>query len=106
MSQFTDDGVLNTKPYVSSARYIFHMNDYCRGCHYDYTEAVGATACPFNSPYWDFFLHHHELLSPNARMAMMYRTWDEMDATRKKSILQQAETGIKRINERQNYASA
>ena len=40
------------------------------------------------------------------RPRMMYRTWDKMDATRKKSILQQAETGIKRINERQNYASA
>lgn len=99
MIQFADGGVLATKPYVSSARYINHTSDYCRGCNFIYTEAVGATACPFNSLYWDFLLRHPELLSPNTHMAIIYRTWNKIDAARQKSILQQAETGIKRINE-------
>ena len=78
MSQFADGGRIATKPYVSSARYIHSMSDYCRHCHYRHKEKLGDRACPFNSLYWDFFARHRDRLDSNPRIGMMYRTWDRM----------------------------
>jgi deoxyribodipyrimidine photolyase-related protein len=79
MSQFADGGITATKPYVSSARYINTMSDYCAGCHYSYQKRHGDCACPFNSLYWDFFVRHRTKLEKNPRVGMVYRTWDRMD---------------------------
>jgi len=55
MSQFADGGRIATKPYVSSAKYIHSMSDYCDTCEYDWKNRHGEMACPFNSLYWHFF---------------------------------------------------
>jgi len=99
MSQFADGGMLATKPYVSSARYINRMSDYCSDCNYHHDESVGDAACPFNALYWDFLIRNQHLLRKNARMSMMYRVWDKMKLSKKTSILRQAETYLKRIDE-------
>ncbi len=96
MSQFADGGQVATKPYISSARYINSMSDYCRNCDYDWKKRYGDRACPFNSLYWDFFARHRRRLGKNARVAMMYRTWDRIDKGEKKRVLAQA--GIYRKN--------
>ena len=93
MSQFADGGRIATKPYVSSARYVHSMSDYCGGCHYRHKEKFGDRACPFNTLYWDFFAHHKDRLGSNPRIGMMYRAWDRMKE--KDRILNQA-AGIKR----------
>jgi len=90
MSQFADGGQVATKPYVSSARYIHAMSDYCATCTYDWKKRHGEGSCPFNSLYWDFFNRHRELLQKNPRIAMMYRSWDRMDSSRRQAILKQA----------------
>jgi deoxyribodipyrimidine photolyase-related protein len=79
MSQFTDGGMLATKPYVSSAAYIDRQGDYCKGCYYDKKKREGERACPFNALYWDFFDRHRAKLSDNFRLAMVYRNLDKMD---------------------------
>ena len=90
MSQFADGGSVATKPYVSSARYIHTMSDYCTTCQYRWNRRHGESACPFNSLYWDFFDRNRKRLENNARVGMMYRTWDRMKNDEKTHILDQA----------------
>ena len=98
MSQFADGGQVATKPYVSSARYIRSMSDYCDTCGYDWKKRHGDMACPFNSLYWEFYNRHRRCLGKNARVAMIYRVWDRMDTDEKKRISVQANTYLKDLN--------
>jgi deoxyribodipyrimidine photolyase-related protein len=98
MSQFADGGRVATKPYISSAKYIHSMSDYCDTCAYDWKLRHGDLACPFNSLYWDFFNRHRERLQKNPRVGMMYRTWDRMDSKEKKLVLNQAAAYLKDLN--------
>ena len=98
MSQFADGGQVATKPYVSSARYIQSMSDYCETCDYNWKKRHGDMACPFNSLYWNFYARHRRRLKKNARVAMMYRTWDRMDSDEKKQILKHADAIAKDLN--------
>lgn len=41
MSQFADGGRIASKPYVSSARYIHSLSDYCGQCKYDHKARSG-----------------------------------------------------------------
>jgi deoxyribodipyrimidine photolyase-related protein len=91
MSQFADGGIIATKPYVSSTRYIHSMSDYCNACHYDWSRRHGENACPFNSLYWEFLMRHRSLLAPNPRMGLVYRTLNRMDRVEFTSVMRQAE---------------
>ena len=98
MSQFADDGLLATKPYVSSAAYINRMSDYCKGCHYDKKERVGDRACPFNALYWDFYERHESKFSNNPRIGMAYRQLAKMSRQDRAAISEQAMIWRKNIN--------
>ena len=98
MSQFADGGLVATKPYISSAKYIHSMSDYCEACEYDWKKRHGNMACPFNSLYWHFFERHRALLSKNPRVGMMYRTWDRMADKEKHAALKQADTYLKNVD--------
>jgi deoxyribodipyrimidine photolyase-related protein len=98
MSQFADGGQVATKPYISSAKYIHSMSDYCDSCHYNWKQRHGDMACPFNSLYWNFFEAHRPLLQKNPRVGMMYRVWDRMDSREKKQVLKQADACLKNLN--------
>jgi deoxyribodipyrimidine photolyase-related protein len=97
MSQYADGGIIASKPYVSSANYIHKMSNYCAGCHYNHSQKFGEGSCPFNSLYWDFFDRHRKILSNHPRIGMMYRTWDRMEADKKKHILKTAENYKKKM---------
>ncbi len=96
MSQFADDGIIASKPYVSSGNYIDKMSDYCGCCAYSVKDKIGEKACPFNLLYWDFLVRHREKFSNNPRMRQMYATWDRMKEDRKDAVLD----GAKRILDR------
>ncbi len=98
MSQYADGGRIATKPYISSAKYIHSMSDYCNTCDYKWNQRHGDMACPFNSLYWDFFARHRKHLKQNARVGMMYRVWDRMDNGEKKQVLNQAAAYLKDLN--------
>jgi deoxyribodipyrimidine photolyase-related protein len=98
MSQFADGGQVATKPYISSAKYIHSMSDYCDSCEYQWKQRHGDMACPFNSLYWNFFERHRPLLQKNPRVGMMYRVWDRMKGLEKKQVLKQAADYLKNIN--------
>ncbi len=98
MSQFADGGVIASKPYVSSGAYINRMSDYCKGCAYKVSQKTGEGACPFNTLYWHFLDRHRERFSGNPRMGNMYRTWDRMDEERRKTVLEDAEAVLARLD--------
>ncbi|GGX42437.1 deoxyribodipyrimidine photo-lyase [Tateyamaria omphalii] len=98
MSLFADGGVIASKPYVSSGAYINRMSDYCKGCHYKVSVKTGDGACPFNLLYWHFLDRHRDRFSNNARMGNMYRTWDRMDATRRETVLREADAFLDRMS--------
>ena len=98
MSQFADGGIIASKPYVSSGSYINRMSDYCKGCDYSVSKKTGEGACPFNLLYWHFLDRHRDRFEGNGRMGNMYRTWDRMDADRRKTVLREAETWLERLD--------
>jgi deoxyribodipyrimidine photolyase-related protein len=100
MSQFGDGGLLASKPYASSGAYIDRMSDYCSGCRYDVKEKTGPKACPFNYLYWDFLMRHRDKLAPNPRMAVMYRTFDKMDAAKQAATLQSAAVFLANLDQK------
>jgi deoxyribodipyrimidine photolyase-related protein len=98
MSQFADGGVIASKPYVSSGAYINRMSDYCKGCAYKVSQKTGEGACPFNTLYWHFLDRHRDRFSGNARMGNMYGTWDRMDEDKRKTVLDDAEAVLAKLD--------
>ena len=90
MSQFGDGGLLGSKPYVASGKYIERMSNYCKTCPYDPSKSTGPAACPYTTLYWDFLMRHEILLGSNARMAMQLKNLRRMDATTREAIARQA----------------
>lgn len=91
MSQFADGGLIASKPYAASGAYINRMSDYCKGCRYSVKEKVGDDACPFNSLYWHFMQRHKDKFGKNARMGMVYRNLEKMDADLRSDTLARAD---------------
>ncbi len=90
MSQHGDGGLMASKPYVASGKYIERMSNYCVGCRFDPGKATGADACPFTTLYWEFLLRHEKFLAKNQRMAMQLKNLARLDAPKRKAIQQQA----------------
>ncbi len=90
LSQFSDGGIMGSKPYVASGKYIDRMSNYCSGCRYKPDEATGENACPFTTLYWDFLLRHQERLKENSRMYMQLRNLGRLSAQKQAAIRQQA----------------
>ena len=90
MSQYADGGVMASKPYIASGKYIDRMGNYCKKCKYDPAKSVGEDACPFTTMYWDFLMRHEKLLSSNPRMGMQVRNLKRLSDDAKKDIKSQA----------------
>ena len=73
MSQYGDGGLMASKPYIASGKYIQRMSNYCKSCPYDPAVATGPKACPMTTLYWNFLMQHQSLLSKNPRMAMQLK---------------------------------
>ena len=90
MVMHADGGVLASKPYAASGKYIQRMGDHCKHCRYKVSETVGEDACPFNALYWDFLARHRERFEANPRMKMMYRNLDRMEGERLEAMRKRA----------------
>jgi len=82
MVMHADGGLLASKPYAASGKYIQRMGDHCKHCEYKVADTTGDSACPFNALYWDFLVRHRDRFESNPRMKMMYRNVDRMDPDR------------------------
>jgi deoxyribodipyrimidine photolyase-related protein len=90
MSQYGDGGLLGSKPYVASGRYIDRMSNYCGGCRYDPAKRTGEDACPFTTLYWDFLARHGERLQGNQRMRMQLKNLQALEAGERRAIGERA----------------
>jgi deoxyribodipyrimidine photolyase-related protein len=86
MSQFADGGVMASKPYIATGKYIQRMSNYCDGCRFDPARALGEDACPFTTLYWDFLERHREELSHNNRMTLQLKNLDRKSEDERKAI--------------------
>jgi deoxyribodipyrimidine photolyase-related protein len=96
MSQYGDGGVMGSKPYIASGKYIQRMSNYCANCKYDPAESTGADACPFTTLYWDFLMRHETMLAGNPRMIMQVKNLQRIPEAKKKLI----QIGAEAVRER------
>ncbi len=91
MSQYGDGGLMASKPYVDTGKYIRRMGGGCAGCRYDPAQRSGERACPYTTLYWDFLMRHEKLLVGNARMALQVKNVARMSDAERVAVAQRAD---------------
>jgi deoxyribodipyrimidine photolyase-related protein len=90
MSQYGDGGLLASKPYVATGKYIARMSNYCAGCRYRPDRAHGDDACPYTTLYWDFLARHRERFARHPRLALQVRNLDRLSSDERGAIAARA----------------
>ncbi|MEE3044403.1 MAG: cryptochrome/photolyase family protein [Pseudomonadota bacterium] len=98
MALYGDGGVMASKPYAASGKYIDRMSDYCQGCQFNPRKNTGPDACPFNALYWHFLDRNADTLGNNPRLGMPYRNWARMKDETKRDLITQAEQFLNRLD--------
>ena len=81
MSQFSDGGLMSSKPYISSSNYIKKMSNYKNGHWNDIWDGL----------YWRFINTHRDKIGKNIRMRFMINLYDKMSDDKKHSHLTNAQ---------------
>jgi deoxyribodipyrimidine photolyase-related protein len=90
MSQYADGGVMASKPYIATGKYIQRMSPHCSGCRYDPAQRSGADACPFTTLHWDFLMRHEAVLARNPRSALQVKNLARLTAAQKQAVRERA----------------
>ena len=90
MGQFGDGGLMASKPYVATGKYIQRMGGPCANCRYNPALREGDEACPFTTLYWTFLMRHETLLKPNPRMAMQLKNLARLSPEQRDAVTQRA----------------
>jgi deoxyribodipyrimidine photolyase-related protein len=90
MSQYADGGVMGSKPYIATGKYIQRMSPHCKGCRYDPAQRGGDRACPFTTLYWDFLLRHETMLAGNPRMALQVKNVARLTDRQRQDVAERA----------------
>jgi deoxyribodipyrimidine photolyase-related protein len=88
MSQFSDGGLMSSKPYISSSNYIKKMSNYKNGPWSKIWDAL----------YWRFIDKHREKLAKNIRMKFMINLFDKMDDDKKNLHISTANFFLKSLS--------
>ncbi|GAB5451307.1 MAG: cryptochrome/photolyase family protein [Halioglobus sp.] len=91
MALHADGGLMASKPYAASGKYIQRQGNHCKQCRYNPRETTGARACPYNSLYWAFLDRHEERFARNPRMQLALRNWQRKPDDERKVIRGYAE---------------
>jgi len=81
MSQYGDGGLMATKPYCATGKYINRMSNHCKNCRYDPAKSTGEDACPFTTLYWDFLDRHKQQFQNNNRMTLQLKNIERKDSS-------------------------
>jgi deoxyribodipyrimidine photolyase-related protein len=90
MSQYADGGVMGSKPYIATGKYIQRMSPHCKGCRYDPAQRSGERACPYTTLYWDFLMRHETMLAKNPRMTLQVKNVARMSDAQKLEVQERA----------------
>jgi deoxyribodipyrimidine photolyase-related protein len=91
MSQYGDGGLMASKPYVATGKYIQRMGGPCKDCRYDPGLREGDRACPYTTLYWDFLMRHESSLAKNARMALQVKNVVRLTEEQKQAVRDRAQ---------------
>lgn len=91
MSQYADGGVMASKPYIASGRYIERMSNHCDRCPKRPGESTGPRACPFTTLYWDFLARHRNRFANHPRLGQQVRNFDARPSEARAAIADSAE---------------
>ena len=87
MSQFSDGGLMTTKPYICGSNYILKMSDYPKGEWQEIWDGL----------FWRFLDKQRETFRKNPRWAMLISTWDKMPLGKKETHLNNAEAFLTQL---------
>jgi deoxyribodipyrimidine photolyase-related protein len=82
MSQFSDGGLMTTKPYICGSNYILKMSDYPKGPWQEIWDGL----------FWRFLDKQRLTFKKNPRWAMLISGWDKMPDEKKLAHLTKANT--------------
>lgn len=99
MALFGDGGIVASKPYAASGKYINKMSNFCNSCPFNPNETTTDDACPFNALYWNFMARNRTKLEKNQRLPFVYATWEKFGSQKQNAILNKAEQTLKAIRE-------
>ncbi|ANN91328.1 cryptochrome/photolyase family protein [Legionella pneumophila serogroup 1] len=91
MALYADGGLMASKPYAASGKYIHRMSNFCQSCYYNPNNLLGEKACPFNALYWNFLHQNQEKLKDNPRLRYAYMNWQKMDFDKQKKTIHKAQ---------------
>lgn len=77
MGQFSDGGLMCTKPYISGSNYLFKMSDYPKG---------ETWATQWDALFWRFMDVHRHFFLRNPRLGMLIKTYDKWEDSKKMHI--------------------
>lgn len=97
MALHADGGLMASKPYAASGKYIQRQGDHCANCAFTPGKVTGEGACPYNSLYWRFVARHGERWSSNPRMALPLRNWQRKSPDEREAIMQWAESSLRSV---------
>jgi deoxyribodipyrimidine photolyase-related protein len=98
MALFGDGGIVASKPYAASGKYIHRMGNYCGSCSYDPELTIEDKACPFNALYWDFLQRHESRFRKIQRLAYVISGWDRFTPEKKAAIEKKAKEIFARLD--------
>ncbi len=101
MALHADAGLMASKPYAASGKYISRMSNFCESCRFDPEVVVGENACPFNALYWNFMNENEAKLKTNQRLQFVYPTWNKMTQEKRDLILKQAQKNLEKLAKNQ-----
>jgi deoxyribodipyrimidine photolyase-related protein len=87
-SQFSDAGLINTKPFITNSSYIIKVSDYQKG---EWSEI-------WDSLYWRFLTIHRNILAKFPNMKNAYNQLDELNKKKLSTMIEKAETYLKNLN--------
>ncbi len=91
MVMHADGGVVGTKPYAASGKYIQRMSNYCASCRFDPAKRAGDDACPFTVFYWDFLIRNRKAFEHNPRLRLSLTHVERMDRGERSTVRRAAE---------------
>jgi len=88
MTQFSDGGLMTTKPYISGSNYLMKMSDYEKGEWQPIWDGL----------FWRFMHEHRTFFLSNPRIGMLVHTFDKMSSEKQKTHIDNANIFLKELD--------